>query len=90
MNKQDLVAAVGEATGLARGDAGRAVDAVFDAITAALKGGDEVKLVGFGTFEVTRRKGSQGVNPRTREPMTIAPSNAPKFRAGKGLKDAVN
>ena len=75
---------------MARGDAGRAVDAVFDAITVALKGGDDVKLVGFGTFEVTHRKGSQGVNPRTREPMTIAPSNAPKFRAGKLLKDAVN
>ncbi len=90
MNKQDLVAAVGEATGMARGDAGRAVDAVFDAITVALKGGDDVKLVGFGTFEVTHRKGSQGVNPRTREPMTIAPANAPKFRAGKLLKDAVN
>ena len=90
MNKQDLVAAVGEATGMARGDAGRAVDSVFEAITAALKAGEEVKLVGFGTFEVTHRKGSQGVNPRTREPMTIAPSNAPKFRAGKLLKDAVN
>ncbi len=90
MNKQDLVASVAESTGLARGDAGRAVEAVLEAVTAALKAGGEVKLVGFGTFEVTRRKGSAGVNPRTREPMTVPPSNQPKFRAGKALKDAVN
>lgn len=90
MNKQDLVAAVADDTGLARGDAARAVDAVLEAVSAALKAGGEVKLVGFGTFAVTRRKGSVGVNPRTREPMTVAPSNQPKFRAGKALKDAVN
>ena len=90
MNKQDLVAAVAEATGLPRGDAGRSVEAVLDAVTAALKAGHEVKLVGFGTFSVLHRKGSDGVNPRTREPMTVAPSNQPKFRAGKLLKDAVN
>ena len=90
MNKQDLVAAVAEATGLPRGDAGRSVEAVLDAVTAALTKGDDVKLVGFGTFTVTRRKGSDGRNPRTGEPMTVPPSNQPKFRAGKGLKDAVN
>jgi len=90
MNKQDLVAAVAEASGLARGDAGRAVEAVLETVTGALKAGGEVKLVGFGTFAVTRRKGSEGRNPRTGEPMTVPPSNAPKFRAGKALKDAVN
>ena len=90
MNKQDLVVAVAEATGLARGDAGRAVEAVLDIVTETLKAGNEVKLVGFGTFAVTRRKGSEGRNPRTLEPMTVAPSNQPKFRAGKSLKDAVN
>ncbi|QXQ04775.1 HU family DNA-binding protein [Sphingosinicellaceae bacterium] len=90
MNKQELVTAVAESTGLPRGDAGRAVEAVLDAVTATLKGGGEVKLVGFGTFVVSQRKGSDGRNPRTGEPMTIAPANQPKFRAGKGLKDAVN
>ena len=90
MNKQELVAAVAENTGLPRGDAGRAVEAVLDAVTAALKDGGEVKLVGFGTFVVNQRKGSEGRNPRTGEPMTIAPAKQPKFRAGKALKDAVN
>ena len=90
MNKHDLVTAVADATGLGRTDAGRTIEAMLDAIAAALKGGDDVKLVGFGTFHVTHRKASSGRNPRTGEPMQIIESNQPKFTAGKLLKAAVN
>jgi DNA-binding protein HU-beta len=90
MNKQELIAAVSDASGHTRVDAGKAVDAVFDAITGALKKGDEVRLVGFGTFSVTKRAASTGRNPRTGEAMKIKASTQPKFKAGKGLKDAVN
>ena len=65
-------------------------EAVFDSISGALKKGDEVRLVGFGTFSVSKRKASTGRNPRTGEPMTIKASSQPKFKAGKGLKDSVN
>lgn len=90
MNRNDLVAAVSVGTGLSISQATGAVASVFDAITEALKKGDEVRLVGFGTFSVARREESQGRNPRTGEPITIKASNQPKFKAGKGLKDAVN
>lgn len=90
MNKQDLIGIVSDNAGLSKGDAVRAVEAVFDTITASLKKGEEVRLVGFGSFSVTKRKASTGRNPRTREPMAIKASNQPKFRPGKGLKDAVN
>lgn len=90
MNKNDLVAAVATSTGLSKTDATKAVDEVFDQITVALKKGDEVRLVGFGTFLVTKRAASQGRNPRTGEPISIPAANKPKFTAGKGLKDAVN
>ena len=90
MNKNDLVAQVSESTGLSRGDANKAVDAVVDALTAALKSGDEVRLVGFGTFTVAARAASSGRNPRTGEAIKIAASKQPKFKAGKALKDAVN
>lgn len=90
MNKNDLVAAVAEATGLSKADANKAVDAVFDGITGALKKGDEVRLVGFGTFGVAERAASEGRNPRTGEKITIAASKQPKFKAGKGLKDSLN
>ena len=90
MNKQDLIGSVTEATGLSRGDAGKAVESVFDIIGDALKRGDEVRLVGFGTFSVGKRKASTGRNPRTGEPMNIKASAQPKFKPGKGLKDAVN
>lgn len=90
MNKNDLIGAVAETSGLTRSDATKAVEGVFDAITNALKGGDEVRLVGFGTFSVAKRKASIGRNPRTGEPMSIDASSQPKFKAGKGLKDAVN
>lgn len=90
MNKQDLISSVADQSGLTKADANKAVEAVFDAITAALKKGDEVRLVGFGTFSVSQRKASTGRNPRTGETMAIKASSQPKFKAGKGLKDAVN
>jgi DNA-binding protein HU-beta len=90
MNKQDLIASVADASGLTKADASKAVEAVFDSITGALKKGDEVRLVGFGSFSVTKRKASTGRNPRTGAPMQIKASSQPKFKAGKGLKDAVN
>ncbi|MFS0735500.1 HU family DNA-binding protein [Sphingomonas sp. 1P06PA] len=90
MNKQELIGAVADATGLGKGDATRAVEAVFDTVGGALKKGDEVRLVGFGTFSVSKRKASTGRNPRTGEPMTIKASSQPKFKAGKTLKDSVN
>jgi DNA-binding protein HU-beta len=90
VNKNDLVASVAEQSGLSKADAGKAVDGVFQAITEALKSGDEVRLVGFGTFAVTERAATQGRNPRTGQQIEIAASKLPKFKAGKGLKDAVN
>ena len=90
MNKNDLIGAVADSSGLTRSDATKAVEGVFDSITGALKKGDEVRLVGFGTFSVAKRKASTGRNPRTGEAMKIKASSQPKFKAGKGLKDAVN
>lgn len=90
MNKQELIGHVAEVTGLTRGDAVKAVEAVFETIGGALKNGEEVRLVGFGTFSVSKRKASTGRNPRTGEPMKIKASSQPKFKAGKGLKDSVN
>ena len=90
MNKNELISAVAESSGLTRGDATKAVEGVFDAISGSLKKGDEVRLVGFGTFSVARRKASTGRNPRTGEPMAIKASAQPKFKAGKGLKDSCN
>ena len=90
MNKQELIGQVADVSGLAKGDAVKAVEAVFDVITGALKKGDEVRLVGFGTFSVSKRKASTGRNPRTGEEMTSKASNQPKFKPGKVLKDSVN
>lgn len=90
MNKNELIATVAEAAELSKADATKAVDAVFSSVTGALSKGDEVRLVGFGTFSVAHRAASQGRNPRTGEPIAIAASKQPKFKAGKQLKDAVN
>lgn len=90
MNKNDLISAVAETSGLPRAEATKAVEGVFDTITAALKKGEDVRLVGFGTFSVSKRKASTGRNPRTGETMEIKASAQPKFKAGKGLKDSVN
>jgi DNA-binding protein HU-beta len=89
MNKNDLIAAVSSASGLSKIDTVKAVEGVLQSITSALKAGDEVRLVGFGTFSVAKRQASTGRNPRTGEPMKIKASSQPKFKAGKGLKDAV-
>ena len=90
MNKQDLISTVADSSGLTKSDATKAVESVFDAITGALKKGDEVRLVGFGTFSVSQRKASTGRNPRTGETIKIKKAKVPKFRPGKALKDAVN
>jgi len=90
MNKQDLVSSVADSSGLSKADAGKAVDATFEAITKSLKKGGDCRLVGFGTFSVAQRKASTGRNPRTGEPMQIPASKQPKFKAGKALKDACN
>lgn len=90
MNKNDMIAKVSEVADLSKADATKAVDGVFDTVTKALQGGDEVRLVGFGTFSVTQRRASEGRNPRTGEKIQIPASKQPKFKAGKGLKEAVN
>jgi DNA-binding protein HU-beta len=90
MNKAELVDAVANAANLSKADAGRAVDAVVNSITNALKKGQQVSVVGFGTFSVKHRAARSGRNPRTGETIKIAASNVPGFKAGKALKDAVN
>ncbi|HEX5314653.1 MAG TPA: HU family DNA-binding protein [Gammaproteobacteria bacterium] len=90
MNKSELIEAVASETGLSKAEAGRASDAVFNCITTALKRGDQVTLVGFGSFMVRERKARTGRNPQTGGTMNIPASKTPGFRAGKALKDAVN
>ncbi|MDR0884242.1 MAG: HU family DNA-binding protein [Oscillospiraceae bacterium] len=89
MNKAELIAAVAEKQGVAKTAAGASVEAVIAAIADALKAGEKVQLVGFGTFEVKDRPARQGQNPKTGEKIAIAASKAPVFKAGKTLKDAV-
>jgi DNA-binding protein HU-beta len=90
MNKTELIDAVADAADLSKADAGRAVDAVLDTITGALKSSDTVTLVGFGTFLVRPRAARTGRNPQTGATINIKATNAPAFKAGKALKDAVN
>lgn len=90
MNKTELVAAIAEKTELSKKDAEKAVKAFTDVVAEELKKGDKVQLVGFGTFEVVDRPAREGRNPKTGESMKIAASKAPKFKAGKALKDTVN
>jgi DNA-binding protein HU-beta len=90
VNKNDLVAAVATKADITKTDAGTLVDAVLETLTRALKKGDEVRLVGFGTFYVTKRAPSKGRDPRTGQPINIKASKQPKFKAGKALKQAVN
>lgn len=89
MNKVELVSSVAKACGLKNADAEQAVEAVVEAITSTLKKGDEVRLLGFGTFGVTKRPATEGRNPRTGEKIKIPAKTIPRFRPGKGLKDAV-
>ena len=90
MNKTELIDAVAEAADLTKAESSRAVDAVVAAVTKALKGGDAVTLVGFGTFQVRDRAARTGRNPKTGDTIKIAASKNPSFKAGKALKDAVN
>ncbi len=89
MNKNELVAEVAKKSGLTKADSTRAVEAFIEAVSDALQSGDEVRLVGFGTFSTQKRGASVGRNPRTQEPMNIPASVQARFKAGKGLKDAV-
>ena len=90
MNKAEFVDSVATKADMSKTEAGAAVDAVLDSVTDALKNGDQVTLVGFGTFLVRRREARTGRNPRTGEPLEIKASNVPSFKAGKALKEAVN
>ena len=90
MNKAELIDKVAVAAELNKASATRAVEAVLDSITGTLKSGDQVTLSGFGTFSVSARAARTGRNPRTGESISIPASKNPKFKAGKGLKDAVN
>ena len=90
MNKMELVSAMADKTGLSKKDAEAALKAFTDVVAEELKKGDKIQLVGFGTFEVSERAAREGRNPQTGKEMTIPASKAPKFKAGKALKDSVN
>jgi DNA-binding protein HU-beta len=90
MNKSELIAAVAEHANLSKADAGRVLDALTQTIESALKSGDTVTLVGFGTFSVKERSARIGRNPQTGQEISIAASKSPAFKPGKALKDAVN
>ncbi|MDQ3343525.1 MAG: HU family DNA-binding protein [Actinomycetota bacterium] len=90
MNKNQLADAAADKSGLSKGDTSRALDAVLDSITEALRSGDKVSLTGFGTFEVRDRAARTGRNPQTGAEMQVPASKAPAFKAGKRFKDAVN
>jgi len=90
MNKSDLIEHIAQSAELSRSAAERAVDATIAAVKSSLKKGDEVTLVGFGTFYVARREARTGRNPRTGEALSIKAAKIPRFRAGKALKDAIN
>ena len=90
MNKTELIAAVAEQAEISKKDSEKAIKAFIDVVTEQLKKGDKVQLVGFGTFEVSERAAREGRNPQTGKTMKIAACKAPKFKAGKALKDAIN
>lgn len=90
MNKSELIDRIAESADLSKADAGRALDAAIETITGALKNGDQVALVGFGTFVVKERAARTGRNPQTGKEIAIAAAKAPAFKAGKALKDALN
>ncbi len=90
MNKSELVAAIAEKSELSKKDSEKALKAFIDVVTEELKKGEKVTLVGFGTFEVSERKARQGINPKTKEAITIEASKSPKFKAGASLKNVIN
>ena len=90
MNKNELIAAMAEKSGLTKKDSAAALEAFTASVEEQLKAGDKVQLVGFGSFEVKERAARTGINPQTKKPVEIAASKAPVFKAGKALKDALN
>jgi len=90
MNKTEMIAAIAAKTGMGKKDAEKAYNAFTDIVAEELKKGEKVQLIGFGTFETAEREARQGRNPRTGETMEIAAAKAPRFKAGKALKDALN
>ncbi len=90
MNKNDLINKVSDETSLSKSDSAKAVDSIFDIITGELKDGGDVRLVGFGTFLVSKRKATTGRNPQTGAAINIPAANVPKFRPGKALKESLN
>lgn len=90
MNKTELIASVAKKTDLTKKDAEKATKALFEAISASLKKGEKVQIIGFGTFEVRHRKAREGRNPQNNKPIKIKASKTPAFKAGKQLKDLVN
>ena len=90
MNKNELVSSMAEQTGMKKTEVEKVLKAFTDTVAAELKKGEKIQLVGFGTFEVAERPAREGRNPRTGETMKIAASKAPKFKAGKALKDSIN
>ncbi len=90
MNKSELIDSLASTADLSKADASKALDGFIDVVTNAMKGGDQVTIVGFGTFLVRKRDARSGRNPRTGETIQIPASNVPSFKAGKALKDAVN
>ncbi len=90
MNKTDMIAAISDKTGLTKRESEKALKAFTDTVAEELAKGGKVQIVGFGTFEVSERAARLGINPHTRQPLSISASKAPKFKAGKALKDAIN
>ena len=90
MNKTEFIAAIAEEAGLSKTDAAKAVKAFTDVVVEEMKKGEKIQLVGFGTLEVSKRPERQGINPATKEKITIAAANVPKFKAGAALKNALN
>lgn len=90
MNKAELIDHIARVADLSKASAGRSLEAFISAVQSELKQGNPVSIVGFGTFDVSQREARTGHNPKTKEPVSIKAAKVPKFRAGKGLKDAIN
>lgn len=90
MNKQELIASIAGKAGLTKEQSGNALEAFIDSVSGALKSGDDVRLLGFGNFVVSRREAKMGRNPQTGAPVEIKAANVARFKVGKGLKDAIN
>lgn len=89
MNKAELISAIAEKSELTKKDSEKALNAMLDSVVAALKKGDKVQIIGFGTFEAKKRNAREGINPRTGKPIKIAAATVPSFKAGKALKDSI-